>query len=151
MLCRSALPAAHSDPVSDWSEWNPPQQQVLRSDCLTKSRYHAERACEESKFEVYFSRRWRQNKMQDANGRPGNRHWLNMHLMLTRGPVAGAWATLRMCRQNLPRPGWVKHRTMCQLAVSSLLFFFVHYPLAWSSTHMYFQYGYFVWESARNV
>ena len=44
---------------------------------------------------------------QDATGMFGNRHWLNTHLMLTRGPVAGAWATLRMRRQNLPRPGSV--------------------------------------------
>ena len=87
---------------------------------------------------------------QDATGMFGNRHWLNMHLMLTRGPVAGAWATLRMRRQNLPRPGppgwswWVKHRRMCELAVSSPLFFslstppgvvfFVHYPLIVVST-----------------
>ena len=42
---------------------------------------------------------------QLATGMFGNRDWLNMHLMLTRGPVAGAWATLRMRRQNLPRPG----------------------------------------------
>ena len=66
---------------------------------------------------------------QDATDMFGHRHWLNMHLMLTRGPVAGAWATLRMRRQNLPRPGWVKHRRMCELAISSPLFFFVHYPL----------------------
>ena len=56
------------------------------------------------------------------------RIWLNMHLMLTRGPVAGAWATLRMRRQNLPKPGWVKHRTMCELAVSSLPFSFSTTP-----------------------
>ena len=68
---------------------------------------------------------------QVATGMLGNRHWLNMHLMLTRGPVAGAWAILRMRRQNLPRPGWVKHRRMCELVVSSPLFFFVHYPLIW--------------------
>ena len=42
---------------------------------------------------------------QDATGMFGNRHCLNMHLMLTHGPVAEAWASLRMRRQNFPRPG----------------------------------------------
>ena len=34
---------------------------------------------------------------QDATAMFGNRHTLNLHLMLTRGPVAGAWATLKLC------------------------------------------------------
>ena len=68
---------------------------------------------------------------QDATGMFGNCHWLNMHLMLTRGPVAGAWATLRMRRQNFPRPGWVKHRRMCELAVSSPLFSLSITPWLW--------------------
>ena len=73
---------------------------------------------------------------QDATGMPGNRHWLNMHLMPTCRQVAGAWAISRMRRQNFLRPGWVKHSRMCELPVSSppppsppLFFFFVHYLL----------------------
>ena len=62
-----------------------------------------ERAREEDKPELYFFKKMKTE--QDATGMFGNRHWLNMHLMLTCGPVAGAWATLRMRRQNLPRPG----------------------------------------------
>ena len=56
----------HAGSVSDWSEWSPPQQQALCSDGRTKSSYHVEGACEEGKLELYFSRRWRQNKMQPA-------------------------------------------------------------------------------------
>ena len=134
LLCRSALDAAHSGSVSDWSEWNLPQQQALRSDSRMKSSYHVERACEEGKPELYFFKKMKTE--QNATGMFGNRHWLNMYLMLTRGPVAGAWATLRVRRQNLPRPGWVKHRWMCELAVSSPFFFFVHYPLV-RSTEMF--------------
>ena len=32
-------------------------------------------------------------------------------------------------RRNLSCPSWVTHRRMCECAVSSPLFFFVHYPL----------------------
>ena len=35
-------------------------------------------------------------------------------------------------RRNLSCPSWVTHRRMCECAVSSPPFFFVHYPLPWS-------------------